>query len=246
MYWTPLAAAKRAAEWLDDLGIRTVVDIGSGVGKFCVAGALLGKCRFIGLEQYASLVTSARELVDLFDLNDRVSFVAGTLGVVPTPVGEAYYFFNPFGDYWFGSDDFSQASADFTHSGHADAVAAAEELLRFVPVGTCVLTYNGFGGRVPAGYELIRVDWELRGVLRLWRKQRDTARIGTRRSMNAQSRDRLALASKSANGDLAARGRQVRVPAGASQPVPAPMTASMHSRAIKTTRSMGRGSEEQE
>jgi len=47
------------------LGIRAVVDIGAGAGKFCVAGALFGKCRFIGLEQYSSLVTSARALVDL-------------------------------------------------------------------------------------------------------------------------------------------------------------------------------------
>ena len=91
-YWTPLAVAKRAADWLEDLGIRTVVDIGSGAGKFCVVGALFGKCRFIGLEQYSSLVTSAVALVDLFDLNDRVSFVAGALGAVPTPVGDAYTF----------------------------------------------------------------------------------------------------------------------------------------------------------
>lgn len=32
-YWTPLAVAKRAADWLEDLGIRTVVDLGSGAGK---------------------------------------------------------------------------------------------------------------------------------------------------------------------------------------------------------------------
>jgi hypothetical protein len=97
-YWTPLATAKRAADWLEGLGVRTVVDIGSGAGKFCVAGALFGKCRFIGLEQYSSLGTSTVALVDLFDLNDRVSFVAGALGAVPTPVGDAYYFFNPFGE----------------------------------------------------------------------------------------------------------------------------------------------------
>jgi hypothetical protein len=33
-----------------------------------------------------------------------------------------------------------------------------------------VLTLNGFGGRIPEGYELIRVDWELPAALRLWRK----------------------------------------------------------------------------
>ena len=49
-HWTQLVVAKRAAEWLDALRIRIVVDIGSGVGKFCVAAALVGHCRFTGLE----------------------------------------------------------------------------------------------------------------------------------------------------------------------------------------------------
>jgi hypothetical protein len=176
-YWTPLAVAKRAADWLEDLGIRTVVDIGSGAGKFCVVGALFGTCRFIGLEQYSSLVTSAVALVDLFDLNDRVSFVAGALGAVPTPVGDAYYFFNPFGDYWLGADYPRKAGADVTGTRWADDIAAAEDLLHRLPAGTWILTYNGFGGRVPASYELVRVDRELPGVLRLWRKPRNTAQL---------------------------------------------------------------------
>jgi hypothetical protein len=206
-YWTPLAATRRAAEWLEGLGIRTVVDIGSGAGKFCVAGALFGNCQFIGLERYSSLVTCARALADLFDVNDRLSFVAGSLGAVPTPIGDAYYFFNPFGEYWLGADYPLEAGAELTASRHPDDVAAAEDLLRRVPVGTWILTYNGFGGRVPAGYELVRVDWELHGVLRLWRKQRDTARSGTRRTMNAQSRGQLALAAKLGQRD----GREVGV-----------------------------------
>ncbi len=195
-YWTPLVVVKRAADWLEDLGIRTMVDIGSGPGKFCVAGALFGTCRFIGLERYPSLVTSAGALADLFDLNDRVSFVAGTLGAVPTPVGDAYYFFNPFGEYWLGADYPREVDADVAAPRYANDIAVAEDLLRGVPVGTWILTYNGFGGRMPAGYELIRVDWKLCGVLRLWRNRRDTARIHPPRTMKRRSRERFALASK--------------------------------------------------
>lgn len=170
-YWTPLAVAKRVAEWAGHAGVQTVVDIGSGAGKFCVAGALFGKCRFIGLEQYSSLVTSARDLAELFDVDDRVSFVAGALGTVPAPIGDAYYFFNPFGEYWLGPDHPPEVGAEFTDGRYEDDVAVAEDLLRRVPAGTWVLTYNGFGGRIPDGYELTRVDWELRGALRLWRKR---------------------------------------------------------------------------
>src|SRR5688572_15369217 len=61
-YWTPLRVVKRAAEWLNDVNARHVVDIGSGAGKFCVATATLSRARFTGLEQSRSLVGSARAL----------------------------------------------------------------------------------------------------------------------------------------------------------------------------------------
>ena len=113
-YWTPLAVAKRAADWLEDLGIRTVVDIGSGAGKFCVAGALFGRCRFIGLEQYSSLVTSA------------VALATCSISTIASALSRAHwercrlrwvmrtYFFNPFGDYWLGADYPPEAGADVT------------------------------------------------------------------------------------------------------------------------------------
>jgi hypothetical protein len=103
-----------------------------------------------------------------------------------------------FGEYCLGADYPTEADADVRGTRWADDIAAAEDLLRSVPAGTWVLTYNGFGGPMPAGYELVRVDWKLAGVLRLWRKRVDTARIGSPRMMKTQSRSRLALASRCA------------------------------------------------
>ena len=169
-YWSPLIVAKRASEWFDNLGIPSVVDIGSGVGKFCIAGALFGQCRFVGLEQRPSLVASARSLARLFGVSDRVQFVRGSFGVAPTPDANAYYLFNPFGEYEWEPGEGVEADVGFS-AGRQTYVAAMEELLQCKPVGTWVLTYNGFGGRIPEGYRLVRVDWELPAVLRLWRKE---------------------------------------------------------------------------
>jgi SAM-dependent methyltransferase len=171
-YWTPLAVARRAAGWFDDLGIRTVVDIGSGAGKFCVAAALAGHCRFTGLELRPSLVASARALTRLFELHHRVSFVEGAFGVVATPSADAYYLYNPFGRYLLGPAHGVDASVELSDTRCARDIAAVEELLRRAPGGTYVLTYNGFGGRVPDGYQQIRVDRKLPNELRLWRKPR--------------------------------------------------------------------------
>ena len=171
-YWTPLSVAKRAAEWLDDLNVRHVVDIGSGAGKFCVVAALVGRAQFTGLEQRSSLVASARALANVFGVNGRVRFVHGALGVAPTPIADAYYLYNPFGDYWFDSGRDTEGDVEFSTARCAHDIAFVEQLIRSARVGTCLLTYNGFGGRVPECCDLIRIDWTLPGALRLWRKQR--------------------------------------------------------------------------
>lgn len=177
-YWTPIMVARRAALWLDKLRIHTVVDIGSGVGKFCVTAALAGRCHFIGLEQRSQLVASARALARLFAVDDRVSFVEGALGDIATPVAEAYYLYNPFGEYVFGSTGRLEA-VSVSAERYAHDVAIVEDLLEGAAVGTCVVTYNGFGGRVPSAYRQIRVDRKLPSTLCLWRKKHD--KIGGQR-----------------------------------------------------------------
>jgi SAM-dependent methyltransferase len=171
-YWTPLVVAKRTAQWLDDLNVRTVVDIGSGVGKLCVAAALACDCHFTGLERRSRLVAEARTLARVFDVDDRVNFIEGAFGDVATPVADAYYLYNPFGTYVFGSREYFDGDGERGDKRRARDVAAVEDLLKRAPIGTCVVTYNGFGGRVPATYQQIRVDDEMPNTLRLWRKKR--------------------------------------------------------------------------
>ncbi|MCX5745177.1 MAG: hypothetical protein NT062_22045, partial [Proteobacteria bacterium] len=50
-FWTPIEVVMRVASWLADLEVETVMDIGSGAGKFCVVAALAGTARFVGIEQ---------------------------------------------------------------------------------------------------------------------------------------------------------------------------------------------------
>lgn len=115
------------------------------------------------------------------DKGDNVvnfSFVEGAFGEIPTPVADAYYLYNPFGEYVFGSRDQSHTDVELSDKRRARDIAAVKGLLERAPAGTCVLTYNGFGGRVPSSYQQIRVDAAMRSALRLWRKER---RAGSKR-----------------------------------------------------------------
>jgi predicted O-methyltransferase YrrM len=172
-HWTPLVAAMQCAEWLDELGAETIVDLGSGAGKFCVVAALAGHApRITGIEQRGWLVSGARELARVFDVQDRVHFLHGALGAVTIAEADAYYLYNPFGENLFGPDDRVDDDVELSEARHDRDVAIVEDLLRRVRVGTLVVKYNGFGGQMPGGFEPVRVDWELPSVLRVWRKSR--------------------------------------------------------------------------
>lgn len=171
VFWTPLVVAARTAAWFAETGVSTVVDIGSGVGKFCVAAALAGTCRYLGLEHRPRLVAAAGRLAREFRVDDRVEFVAGELELATVPVADAYYLYNPFGENRFGPDGHLDHDVELGEARFRRDVETVEQLLRQARAGTYVVTYNGFGGRMPEGYDQVRVDRALPNMLRMWQKR---------------------------------------------------------------------------
>lgn len=171
LHFTPRHVAVRAATWIDELGIRTVVDIGSGAGKFCVAAALAGKASYVGLEQRARLVKTAQKLASHFGLETRVRFVHGTLGSSYLPSAEAYYMYNPFGENLFGPESQIDNDIEPCESRYAKDVKSAERVLAQLPSGTFLITYNGFGGQVPPTFRRVRVARDLPNALEMWEKK---------------------------------------------------------------------------
>jgi hypothetical protein len=50
-HWTPVEIARRAAQLLVADSSTRVLDVGSGIGKFCLIGALTTSAHFVGVEQ---------------------------------------------------------------------------------------------------------------------------------------------------------------------------------------------------
>jgi hypothetical protein len=160
----------RAAQWLTELGVPSVADIGAGAGKFCVAAALQTRCNFIGLEHRPRLAHAARELAKLFNVEQRVQFVTAAFGQIVTPPAACYYLFNPFSENLSDSHECLDLDVELNYFRYLSDVGRVERLLDSAPMGTYVMTYNGFGGGVPDDYEEVRIDRELPGTLRMARK----------------------------------------------------------------------------
>lgn len=172
-FWTPLDVVKSASNWLTERGVRSVVDVGSGVGKFCVAGALMSRnCHFTGIEQRVQLCTVARDLARLFRVDDRVSILQGHFGVTETPAADCYYFYNPFEENLFPVQEALDDDVELSPSRFRQELRHFRTLVASMPIGTYVLSYNGVGGRVPDCLVEVQVDRTLPAVLRLFEKVR--------------------------------------------------------------------------
>ncbi len=172
-HWTQVGVGTRVSRWLEKCGVSTVLDVGSGAGKFCVVGALSGGISFTGLEQRAHLVDAARALAERFGVTSRTTFVHGDLGTVDFHAFDALYFYNPFGENVLPTTDRIDETVEIGRARFNRDVTKVEQLLGRMPIGARLVTYNGYGGRVPDSFDLVRAKQAGVNMLRLWRKVRE-------------------------------------------------------------------------
>lgn len=170
LFWTPLSVARQVAQWLNELGIASVVDLGSGAGKFCVATALSTRCSFIGIEHRPHLVKAARNLALSFGLQERVKFIEGSLGDLTIPVASAYYLYNPFGENIHAIDERLGDDVEHSQVRYERDVYCVEQLFAQAPEGTCVIVYRDFGGQLPKQYNRVFTDDKQHYPLSMFRK----------------------------------------------------------------------------
>jgi SAM-dependent methyltransferase len=172
-FWTPLGIAARAAGLLVHFGARRVLDAGAGPGKFCIAGGLAAPAiQFTGVEHRPHLVEEARRIASRLEMANAC-FVVGDLTRATLRDFDAAYFFNPFAEniYLDPREQFD-ATVELSKSRFRQDVLRIEEALAAADEGLLVVTYYGFGGRIPVSYDLLHGERAGTDCLRVWRKER--------------------------------------------------------------------------
>jgi SAM-dependent methyltransferase len=168
--WTPVAVAARAARLLTNDGREAVLDVGSGVGKFCIVGALATKALFKGVEQRPHLVSSARAAARRFG-TQRAVFFEGDFTMIDFSVFDGFYLFNPFEEQLRNGvvnpiDRTIELSPRLFRHHLQGLMRKLGEARR----GARVLTYYGHGGPMAPGYSLVHSEPAGMDTLLLWER----------------------------------------------------------------------------
>lgn len=166
-HWTPLHITWRVAQYLAPAANVRVLDIGSGVGKFCLAAAhCMPSACFIGVEQRKDLVAHAETAKKIVGLSNA-RFIHRNFTQLDFKQFDHFYFYNSFYENLIATDKID------------DSIAYSTELYNYynrclykkldeMPSGTRLVTFHSLEEEIPPDYQLMEAQVEC--LLKFWIK----------------------------------------------------------------------------
>jgi SAM-dependent methyltransferase len=166
-HWTPLAVAKYAASFLAAEKHARILDIGCGIGKFCLAAAhYMPTATYYGIEQRETLVAYAEAARTELGL-DNVHIMHGNFTRLNFKDYDHFYFYNAFYENLVSSDKIDETvtcSGDLFN--YYNRYLYKQLVLK--PAGTRLATFHSLESEIPPDYH--EVGSELDNLLKFWIK----------------------------------------------------------------------------
>lgn len=166
-FLTPIHVAQIATQWLTENGTKRILDIGAGVGKFCIAGAQHSSSYFFGIEYRPSLAKIANDLIIKYHLNNAL-VQCGDVTEIDFNDFDAFYMYNPFFENLVPSLRLNN-EVELSGPLYAYYFKHTEEKLNNTKPGTRLVTYHGNNFEIPQTFRKIREGAD--GNLKLWIKE---------------------------------------------------------------------------
>lgn len=167
-HWTPLGVARLAAGFLAaDDNVR-ILDIGSGVGKFCLAAAYYKpRAFYYGIEQRKSLLFHAETAREILGFRN-VSFIHGNFTQLDFRNYDHFYFYNSFYENLAGTDKIDD-SIDYSGELYNYYNRYLYKQLEKKPSGTKLVTFHSLGDEIPQSFHVVNA--EVDNLLKFWVKE---------------------------------------------------------------------------
>lgn len=166
-HWTSLKVTSLVAHFLAPSPGAKVLDIGSGVGKFCLAAAHhCPAAHFFGIEQRQDLIGHANVARSILGL-DNVQFLHGNFTQLDFSQYDHFYFYNSFYEHLCDTDKIDE-NITFSESLYSYYTRQLYKKLQVMPAGTRLVTFHTLEYKVPPGYCL--VESHVGTLLKCWIK----------------------------------------------------------------------------
>lgn len=165
-HWSPVDIAKKAIVFLGAEG-KSVLDIGSGSGKFCLIAAAHSSSKITGVEQRANLIQLSRKLALAYQL-ENLHFIHDDMINIDFTSYDNFYFFNSFGEN-INLKDRQDKESEINFDQYHLHIRLIRERFGKSPLGTRIVTYCGDFEEIPESYVLVRSTNN--GKLKFWRKR---------------------------------------------------------------------------
>ncbi|TGK78311.1 methyltransferase [Leptospira noumeaensis] len=169
--WTPIPVIERTWKYLSEEQVKSVVDLGSGLGKFCIYLSLLSKSSFPihGLEDREDLVLIADSLKRKWGVEninwERTNFLK------QFPYGHSHYYcFNPLYETMKGNHSIDISKEKSANQFLKDLQTFKQNLILLKPK-TKLITFHGFGGSYLPGFKTLLKEEIEGGEFRVWEKE---------------------------------------------------------------------------
>ena len=166
-HWTPLDVAKKAAQFLAAEKNVRILDIGSGVGKFCLAAAnYMPLAFYTGIEQRGNLVEQAIQAKERLGLKN-VDLLHGNFSTVNFKNYDHFYFFNSFYENFSFSENMDD-KIEYSKELYEQYTYLLKTKLESKPSGTRIATFHSTEEEIPTDY--LVVGTEMKNTLKFWVK----------------------------------------------------------------------------
>jgi SAM-dependent methyltransferase len=153
-HWTPMSVARKAAHFLSQGEKKRILDIGSGVGKFCLIGAMYyPAATFYGVEQRQELYNYALDAKDALKVNNA-HFIHGNFTQLDIDDYDSFYFYNSFFENLDKGDRIDH-EIEYSSSLYVYYCRYLSKALESRPAGTRLVTFHSLGDEVPNAYQLV-------------------------------------------------------------------------------------------
>ncbi|MDG1279652.1 MAG: methyltransferase domain-containing protein [Algoriphagus sp.] len=166
-HWTPVGIARKAISFFENSGCKSVLDLGSGLGKFCLIAADSSGIKISGIEQRENLVQLARKIAVNHQLSN-LEFIHGDLISLDFRDFDGFYFFNSFEENINSKDPLDRQS-NINSIQYEQHILALRAKFDACPIKTKIVTYCGEASEIPESYRLVQQSHK--GKLRFWEKQ---------------------------------------------------------------------------